>query len=183
MRVIAGEFRGRQIQAVKGMDTRPTTDKIKENIFNIIGPYFDGGVGLDLFGGSGNLGIEALSRGLDKVVFTDTQYAAISTIKDNLKTLKIENRAEVYKNDAYKALKTLATREMKFDLIFLDPPYKGQKINEIIEFVHEHHLLADDGIIMAECLKEDVLHESVGDIDVIRRVEYGITAITIYQKG
>ena len=183
MRVIAGDLKGRIIKPVKGMDTRPTTDKVKENIFNIIGPYFDGGIGLDLFGGSGNLGIEGISRGLDKVIFTDKQFQAYSTIKENLKTLRIEDQAEVYKNDAYKALKSLADRQMIFDIIFLDPPYKGQKINEIIEFVHEHNMLATDGLIMAECLKEDVLHEAVGDIEVIRRVEYGITAITIYQKG
>ncbi len=183
MRVIAGELKGRIIKPVKGMDTRPTTDKIKENIFNIIGPYFEGGLGLDLFGGSGNLGIEAISRGVDKVIFTDKQHQAVATIKQNLADLKIEDRAEVYKNDAYKSLKTLADRGVKFDIIFLDPPYKGQKINEIITFVHEHDMLAEYGIIMAECLKEDVLMESIADIDVIRRVEYGITAITIYQKG
>ena len=166
MRVVAGTLKGRHIKAVKGTNTRPTTDKVKENIFNIIGPYFDGGIALDLFGGSGNLGIESLSRGIERVIFVDKESIAINTIKENVKELKIDNQVEIYRNDYLRALKALAKRDIQFDLILLDPPYKGQKINEIIEFIHEHELLAVDGIIMAECLKEDELHESVGDIGV-----------------
>ena len=89
MRVVAGTLKGRSIKAVKGTNTRPTTDKVKESIFNIIGPYFDGGVALDLFGGSGNLGIESLSRGIDRVIFVDRETIAINTIKQNVKDLKI----------------------------------------------------------------------------------------------
>lgn len=182
MRVVAGTLKGRHIKAVKGTNTRPTTDKVKENIFNIIGPYFDGGIALDLFGGSGNLGIESLSRGIERVIFVDKESIAINTIKENVKELKIDNQVEIYRNDYLRALKALAKRDIQFDLILLDPPYKGQKINEIIEFIHENELLAVDGIIMAECLKEDELHESVGDINQVRREIYGITAITIYNR-
>lgn len=182
MRVVAGTLKGRSIKAVKGTNTRPTTDKVKESIFNIIGPYFDGGIALDLFGGSGNLGIESLSRGIDKVIFVDRETIAINTIKQNVKDLKIEDQVEIYRNDAFKALKAIVKRGLQFDLILLDPPYKGQRINEIIEFIHENELLAIDGIIMAECLKEDELHESIGDIHQVKREIYGITAITIYNR-
>ncbi|MGL4336808.1 MAG: 16S rRNA (guanine(966)-N(2))-methyltransferase RsmD [Turicibacter sp.] len=182
MRVVAGTLKGRSIKAVKGVNTRPTTDKVKESIFNIIGPYFDGGVALDLFGGSGNLGIESISRGIDKVIFVDKDFTAYQTIKQNLQDLKIEKQAEVYKNDSYKALSAVAKRQLSFDLILLDPPYKGQKINEIIEFIHENHLLSETGIIMAEYLTEDKLHEQVGDIVQVKRVEYGITAISVFEK-
>ncbi len=182
MRVVAGTLKGRSIKAVKGTNTRPTTDKVKESIFNIIGPYFDGGVALDLFGGSGNLGIESLSRGIDRVIFVDRETIAINTIKQNVKDLKIEDQVEIYRNDAFKALKAIVKRGLQFDLILLDPPYKGQRINEIIEFIHENELLAIDGIIMAECLKEDELHESIGDIHQVKREIYGITAITIYNR-
>ncbi len=182
MRVVAGSLKGRSIKAVKGTNTRPTTDKVKESIFNIIGPYFDGGIALDLFGGSGNLGIESLSRGIDKAIFVDKEGIAINTIKENVKELRLGDRVEIYRNDAFRALKALVKREIQFDLILLDPPYKGQKINEIIEFVHEHQLLASGGLIMAECLKEDVLHASVGDIEQIKREIYGITAISIYKR-
>ena len=98
------------------------------------------------------------------------------------KDLKLDERVEIYRNDAFKALKAIVKRELKFDLILLDPPYKGQRINELIEFIHEHELLSPGGIIMAECLKEDELHESVGDIVVCKREVYGITAITIYRR-
>ena len=182
MRVVAGTLKGRSIKAVKGTNTRPTTDKVKESIFNIIGPYFDGGVALDLFGGSGNLGIESLSRGIDRVIFVDRETIAINTIKQNVKDLKIEDKVEIYRNDAFKALKAIVKSCLQFDLILLDPPYKGQRINEIIEFIHENELLAMDGIIMAECLKEDELHESIGDIHQVKREIYGITAITIYNR-
>ena len=182
MRVVAGSLKGRSIKAVKGTNTRPTTDKVKESIFNIIGHYFDGGTGLDLFGGSGNLGIESLSRGIDKVIFVDKEGIAINTIKENVKELRLEDRVEIYRNDAFRALKALVKREIQFDLILLDPPYKGQKINEIIEFVHEHQLLAPGGLMMAECLKEDELNIAVGDIEQIKREIYGITAISIYKR-
>lgn len=182
MRVVAGTLKGRSIKAVKGTNTRPTTDKVKENIFNIIGPYFDGGLALDLFGGSGNLGIESLSRGIDRVIFVDRETIAINTIKENVKDLRIEDRVEIYRNDYFRALKALVKRKIQFDLILLDPPYKGQKINEIIEFIHEHELLAVNGVIMAECLKEDELHSAVGDIQQVKREIYGITAITIYNR-
>lgn len=125
MRVVAGTLKGRSIKAVKGTNTRPTTDKVKESIFNIIGPYFDGGVALDLFGGSGNLGIESLSRGIDRVIFVDRETIAINTIKQNVKDLKIEDQVEIYRNDAFKALKAIVKRGLQFDLILLDPPYRG----------------------------------------------------------
>ncbi len=180
MRVVAGTLKGRSIKAVKGTNTRPTTDKVKENVFNIIGPYFDGGLALDLFGGSGNLGIESLSRGIERVIFVDRDNVAIQTIKQNIKELKMEDKVEVYRNDAFKALKAIVKRGLKFDLIFLDPPYKGQRINEIIEFISKNNLLNPGGIIMAECLKEDELHTTVGEIVSCKREVYGITAITIY---
>ena len=196
MRVVAGTLKGRSIKAVKGTNTRPTTDKVKESIFNIIGPYFDGGVALDLFGGSGNLGIESLSRGIDRVIFVDRETIAINTIKQNVKDLIVDDN-KLNLKVAEKLLKPyeVITKSVTsgkecielinneaFDLILLDPPYKGQRINEIIEFIHENELLAIDGIIMAECLKEDELHESIGDIHQVKREIYGITAITIYNR-
>jgi len=182
MRIVSGTLKGRTIKAVKGTNTRPTTDKIKESIFNIIGPYFEGGWALDLYGGSGNLAIEALSRGIDQAILVDKEMIAIQTIKSNLKELHLESRAEVYRNDAFKALKALTKRDIKFELILLDPPYKGQRINEIIEFIQENELLADGGLIMAECLKEDELHDEFGDIIRIKHELYGITAISIYER-
>lgn len=118
VRVVSGVKKGLHLKAVPGTSTRPTTDKVKEAIFNIIGPYFDGGVGLDLFGGSGGLGIEALSRGIDKMIFVDRDQKAIQTIKGNLETCRLLDQAEVYRNDAVRALKAIVKRDIKFDVIF-----------------------------------------------------------------
>ncbi|EIJ79461.1 methyltransferase [Bacillus methanolicus MGA3] len=128
MRVISGACKGRILKAVPGSSTRPTTDKVKEAIFNMIGPYFDGGLGLDLFAGSGGLGIEALSRGLSKVIFVDKDKKAIQIIHENIKTCGLMEQSEVYLNSAERALKAIIKRGLVFDFIFLDPPYKKQQI-------------------------------------------------------
>ena len=108
MRVISGERKGMRIKAVPGDQTRPTTDKVKESLFNVIGPYFDGGKALDLFAGSGGLGIEALSRGCDEAVFVDQHFKAIQTIKENLETTRFTERSRVLKKDVTVALSELS---------------------------------------------------------------------------
>ncbi|MFD2682945.1 16S rRNA (guanine(966)-N(2))-methyltransferase RsmD [Bacillus seohaeanensis] len=181
MRVISGNLKGHPLKAVPGSGTRPTTDKVKESIFNIIGPYFDGGRGLDLFAGSGGLGIEAISRGLDSVVFVDRDGKAIHTIKMNLKACRLEKQSEVYRNDANRALKALAKRELRFDYIFLDPPYKQQQLEKILEFIDAHNLLNESGSVMCEHGSEVVLPASVGRFVKKREENYGIIGITIFQ--
>ncbi|EAG4889887.1 16S rRNA (guanine(966)-N(2))-methyltransferase RsmD, partial [Listeria monocytogenes] len=115
MRVIAGERKGHALKAVPGNNTRPTTDKVKESLFSIIGPFFDGDMVLDLFAGSGGLGIEALSRGAERAVFIDQAALAIKTIRQNIEGCHFTERAEVYRNDAERALKLLHKNEWKFD--------------------------------------------------------------------
>ena len=181
MRVVSGTCKGRPLKAVPGVTTRPTTDKVKEAIFNMIGPYFDGGRGLDLFGGSGGLGIEALSRGLDHMIFVDRDGKAIQTIKMNLAACGFENRAEVYRNDAERALKAVKKREMTFDLVFLDPPYKAQKLKAIIEEIGEQQLLSKSGTIVAEHDNDVKLPDQIGGFLKEKFEVYGITAISIYR--
>lgn len=118
MRVIAGEHRGRKLAAVPGSGTRPTTDKVKESIFNMIGPYFDGGWALDLYAGTGSLGIEALSRGADKAVFVERDAKAFSVVKQNVSACRLDAYAEMYRMDADRAIRQLAKREQPFDLVF-----------------------------------------------------------------
>src|SRR5690606_17308184 len=103
----AGQAKGLPLKAVPGKTTRPTTDKVKESIFNMIGPFFDGGTAVDLFAGSGGLGIEALSRGIEHAVFTDKDKKAIDTIQANLQKTKMEDQAQVYRADAERALKAM----------------------------------------------------------------------------
>ena len=180
MRVVSGVCKGRPLKAVPGNTTRPTTDKVKEALFNMIGPYFDGGVGLDLFAGSGGLGIEGLSRGLDKVIFVDRESKAIHVIQENLKACKFEENAEVYRNDADRAVKALIKREIRFDYIFLDPPYKKQQLVSLMEKMDQQDLVKTDGMIVCEHSFDVDLPETVGRFKQIKHEKYGIIAVTIY---
>jgi len=182
MRVIAGKLKGRQISAVKGDNTRPTTDKIKENVFNIMGQFFDGGYVLDLFAGSGNLGIEALSRGMDQAVFIDMNAKAIKVIKENIAHLALQGQTEVYRNDAFKALHVLAKKGEKFDLIFLDPPYGKISMTELLDVIITNDLLIDGGLVMCEYgAGMDVQYE-VSTLKEMRREVYGTIEILILEK-
>lgn len=180
MRVVSGTCKGRTLKGVPGTGTRPTTDKVKESIFNMIGPYFDGGLVLDLFAGSGGLGIEALSRGMDKGIFVDRDYAALQTVKLNLDVCKLSERAEVYKNDSHRALKALIKRELSFDLILLDPPYKKQRLIELLEEISKARVLKEKGYIVCEHSHDVTLPEQIDGLIVKRKEVYGIIAITIY---
>ncbi|MBL0388844.1 16S rRNA (guanine(966)-N(2))-methyltransferase RsmD [Tumebacillus sp. ITR2] len=183
MRVISGEFRGRRLAAVPGQNTRPTTDKVKESMFNIIGPYFEGGTALDLFAGTGGLGLEALSRGIEKAVFVDADIKAFSVVRENVRTLGLSQaRAEVYKNDARRALDALAARGMKFDLVFLDPPYKLTGLyEELILKMQEHNLLEPRAYVIAEHAADVQLPDSYGNLVRWRHVTYGEIGISFYE--
>src|SRR5690625_5258619 len=110
MRVIAGQFKGRRLKTVPGKNTRPTSDKIKEAVFHMMGPFFQGGQCLDLFAGSGSLGIEAYSRGMDSVTFIDHSNQAIKCIRTNVKELQMEDNSQIYRNDAFRAIHTLGKK-------------------------------------------------------------------------
>lgn len=184
MRIIAGEFGGRPLKAVLGMKTRPTTDKIKEAMFSMIGPYFDGGNSLDLFAGSGGLSIEGVSRGIDHAYMIDKQFAAIKTIKENILVTKSEERFTVIKSDARIALKELAKKDIKFDLIYLDPPYAKQQIIEDIKLMVSLDLLNLNARIVAETDKEVDLGDDLENFVITNQKYYGITAVTVYKfKG
>ncbi|KKK39676.1 DNA methyltransferase [Mesobacillus campisalis] len=181
MRVVSGNLKGRYLKAVPGNSTRPTTDKVKEAIFNMIGPYFSGGLGLDLFAGSGSLGIEALSRGLDKVIFVDMDRKAVQVINENVRDFGLEGKSEIYRNEASRALKAIIKRELSFDYIFLDPPYKKQQLLKLVDLISSHHLLKDEGAIVCEHGSDIQLPESIGGLLQTRHEEYGIIGISIYK--
>ncbi|WP_042349050.1 16S rRNA (guanine(966)-N(2))-methyltransferase RsmD [Bacillus massiliigorillae] len=180
MRVVSGECKGRPLKAVPGVSTRPTTDKVKESIFNMIGPYFEGGFALDLFAGSGGLGIEALSRGMERAVFVDREFKAVSTVRANLEACGLTNHAEVYKNDSERALKALIKRELVFDLILLDPPYKKQKLESLLSVISENKLLDENGIIVCEHSDDVELPDHLGSLTRWKHEAYGMITISIY---
>lgn len=182
MRVIAGNLKGQSLKAVPGMATRPTTDKVKEAVFQIMGPFFEGGKVLDLFAGSGSLGIEALSRGMDTAVFVDKQAKAIHIIKENLKAVKMEGRSEVFRTDSHRAIKAVAKRGLAFDLILLDPPYKKLNYEELFNEISENKLLTQDGVIYCEHDPSELLPMETEALSIIKQQEYSNTiAITIYR--
>lgn len=181
MRIVAGEYGGRRLSAVPGRATRPTTDKVKEALFNIIGPYFDGGTSLDLFAGSGGLSIEAVSRGIDRAVMVDRQYAAIQTIKRNVTVTKHAEKFDVIKNDANRALHLLAKHHERFDMVFLDPPYAKQQIVKDIQTMVHLNLLNSDAMIIAETDQHANLPENLPGFNLQRKQTYGITVLTIYR--
>lgn len=180
MRVISGKAKGRPLKAVPGMGTRPTTDKVKEAVFSMIGPYFDGGAALDLFAGTGGLGIEALSRGMDRAVFIDMDPKSIDVVRDNLRACGFDGQAEVYRNEAGRALKALAKREARFGLVFLDPPYRLKNADKLMEEMHGLSLLEERAVVMVEHGAEHRYPEAFGPFRRRKLAEYGETAVAIY---
>ncbi|MDF2545726.1 MAG: rsmD [Anaerosolibacter sp.] len=182
LRVIAGKLRGRKIKAPDGMHTRPTTDRVKESIFSMIYPYIIDSTVLDLFAGSGSLGIEALSRGAEKAYFVDNNKQSLSIVKENLINLGLLDQSIVLLAEAMKALKDISLKDQIFDIIFLDPPYMKGFIIPCIETIKENGLLNIDGIIVIEHNVEDVLPAEVGDLIKIKDRRYGDTNISIYSR-
>ena len=182
MRIIAGELRSRIVEMVPGETTRPTLDRIKESIFNRIGPYFDGGLMLDLFGGSGNIGFEGISRGVDKCIFVDVNNVPIQTIKKNAATLKVQDKCRILKMDYMDALKLFASENLKFDFVYIDPPYAKQQIDVIMEFLDEHDLINSEGLIVCESGIEDSFKEEYGKLYKSHDKEYRVTRVTIYRR-
>lgn len=181
MRVITGEYGGRRLKAVPGESTRPTTDKIKESLFNMIGPYFDGGNCLDLFAGSGGLAIEAVSRGMDKAVLIDKAAAAIKVIQENIAVTKEEEKFKVIRGDAARVINNLKSEQQVFDLVFLDPPYAKQQIVSQIEALLDNNMLSPEALIVCEVDKKVDLPETIKQAQVYKSAEYGITKIMIYE--
>ncbi|WP_047981370.1 16S rRNA (guanine(966)-N(2))-methyltransferase RsmD [Ornithinibacillus contaminans] len=181
MRVIAGEHKGRQLKAVPGNSTRPTTDKVKEAVFQMIGPFFHGGSCLDLFAGSGSLGIEALSRGMANCVFVDNNPKAIQTIRENIKTLKLDDQVEVFRAEAFRALNAAGKRDLKFDVIFLDPPYGKIDYVDLLQAIEEQNLLQPSGLVYCEHDASEQLPQSAAGFTIRKQVDYGGTiGVTIY---
>ncbi len=184
MRIIAGEFSSRRLETKKGNTTRPTLDKVKEAIFSSLGGYFDGGVGLDLYAGSGAVGLEALSRGLDHVYFSDNDREASRVIRTNIESLNVQDRTKVYPVSDMKMLKIMKEEGIKFDFVYLDPPYAKQKNLMILQFLDENDMIQEGGNIVIESLKEESYQsDSFQHLHYHKEAIYGITKITYYKHG
>lgn len=179
MRVISGTARGRRLKELPGMDTRPTTDKVKESLFNIIQFDIEGRRVLDLFGGTGQLGIEALSRGAARCTFVDMSRQAADVIRDNLKTVGFSELASVHQGDA---VAFLAGCREKFDLIFLDPPYQSQLLERCLQEITKFDILSEHGIMICESAVETQLPEPDAPYEKGREYRYGKIKLTVYHR-
>ncbi|MBR1737683.1 MAG: 16S rRNA (guanine(966)-N(2))-methyltransferase RsmD [Firmicutes bacterium] len=177
MRVISGSARGLKLKAPKGSNTRPTADRIKESLFNIIAGELCDICFLDLFGGSGAIGIEAISRGAAKAVFIDSDREAQSIIKDNIKAARFEDKCRVIGCDIKSGIARLSQSGEKFDIIFMDPPYDRGLTEEALDSIVRTRILKDDGFIICE----QAIEENEPDIEglcVFRTKEYKIAKMT-----
>lgn len=182
MRVISGSARGTRLQAPKGVQTRPTSDRVKEALFNIIRSRFElgGARVLDICAGTGALGIESLSRGASTCCFVEVENSAFVALKHNLTTVKYFDKAEVLQLDALKALQMLARRGRCFDLIFFDPPYAADLYNTVPAEICSLSLLSKEGLFVAESSVKNVLPEKIGFLLKIDSRTYGDTALNFY---
>ncbi|XJS11437.1 16S rRNA (guanine(966)-N(2))-methyltransferase RsmD [Aerococcaceae bacterium WGS1372] len=184
MRVIAGKYGSRPIKSVPGLNTRPTTDKIKESMFNLMGGFFNGGVCLDFYSGSGALAIEAVSRGMDKAVLCERHRSAISTIEANIQMTKEEDRFTLLKGDNHKSLEKYLKKNpsIKFDLVLIDPPYAKEKIESDIMWLKDLNCIHDETLIVCESDIDTSLQNQIADYHLLKDKEYGTTHIRIYSK-
>ena len=180
MRVITGSARGVPLKAPEGLQTRPTADRVKEALFSIIQFEVSGAKVLDLFGGSGQLGIEALSRGAKSAVFVDAGEQACKIIKENLKRCKLENQSTVIKCDYMEFFKR--NRE-QYSIIFLDPPYAEVFLETALKIVSEIDILTNSGIIVCERPFDKTLAGEVPGLVRYRDYRYGKAAVTIFRRG
>lgn len=176
MRVISGTARGTKLNSIDSLDTRPTLDRVKESLFNIIQNKIESSIVLDLFAGSGAIGIEFISRGSKKVYFCEKSHNAVKMIYQNLKKTRFEDKSEIFEKDYKKCLEELENRNIKFDIIFLDPPYEADLSVKAIEQIISLDLLNKEGIIIIETDEEE------RDLKELERVQVEIYDLRKYGR-
>lgn len=174
MRIISGKYKGKNIMGFNILGTRPTMDRVKESMFGMIQNNIKNSICLDLFAGSGSLGIEALSNGADRCYFVEKNDEIYSILKNNLEGI---NNSFLIKSDYMDALKSFIG--IKFDIIFLDPPYKLNLISDIIDFIYNNELLSDNGLIVCEFENEEL---DISKYELYKSRKYGTKKVNIYRK-
>jgi 16S rRNA (guanine(966)-N(2))-methyltransferase RsmD len=177
LRIIAGDFKGRRLFAPKDSRVRPTTDKVKESIFNLVAPYLEDAVVIDLFSGTGNLGLEALSRGASRCYFGDKSRESLDLTRQNIAHCRAQDQSVPILGEYDHVLRKVREHA---DLIILDPPYKEGLMEDCIKLISELSLLAADGVIVAEHGAKDPLPDELSGFVKIKEKTYGTIAISIY---
>ena len=179
MKIVSGTYGGRPLKTLEGKTTRPTSDKVRGAMFNMIGPYFDGGRVLDLYAGSGGLSIEAISRGMEQAVLVEKDRRAQGIITSNIQMTKESHKFQLLKMEAHQALSQL---QGTFDLIFLDPPYAKEQIVADIEALAERGLLGEEVMVVCETDKAVDLPEEIACLGIWKEKIYGISKVTVYVR-
>lgn len=177
MRIITGSARGRRLLSPEGFDVRPTTDKVKESLFNILQFELEGREVLDLFAGSGQLGLEALSRGAKSAVFVDSSPRSLDIVKKNIRLTGMEAQASAVAGDAFSFL---AVTDRKFDLVFLDPPYDHKLIDKAAALLPR--VLKSTSVVVAESRFSEEVPERIGELAAERTYKYSAIKLTVYRK-
>lgn len=181
MRVITGSAKGMRLISPKGNAIRPTSDRIKEALFSILGDKVINCVFLDGFAGTGSIGIEALSRGADKCFFIDNKRESLYLINENLIHTKLSDKAELVNKDFVNAIKLILSFDIKMDIIFLDPPYIENCIQPALSAISQNNILNENGIIIIEHSKEDII-EKYEKLICYRQKKYGNTILSFYEQ-
>ena len=179
MKIVSGTYGGRPLKTLEGKTTRPTSDKVRGAMFNMIGPYFDGGRVLDLYAGSGGLSIEAVSRGMEQAVLVEKDRRAQGIIASNIQMTKESHKFQLLKMEAHQALNQL---QGTFDLIFLNPPYAKEQIVADIEALAERGLLGEEVMVVCETDKVVDLPEEIACLGIWKEKIYGISKVTVYVR-
>lgn len=183
MRIITGTAKGCKLKTPKGWTTRPTTDRVKESLFGILGVRVVDAAILDLFAGTGNLGLEALSRGAASAVFIDQSIQSIQVIKDNAAHTKLEDRAKIVKAEAFNALQRFSQQKEQFDIIFCDPPYRKGLAQKALELAGSLELVKQGGLVIVEQAKDEPVLDGDHLFQLIRSERYGETVIHIFERA
>jgi 16S rRNA (guanine966-N2)-methyltransferase len=182
LRICGGEFRGRRLASFRGLTLRPTPEHIREAIFNILGQDLHDVEVLDLFAGTGALGLEALSRGALKAVFVDKSPQAVAVIKENVKNLMVQDRVQVVRYDLTRGLTPLDRVDGDFKLVFLDPPYGKNMAETVLQKLDRWPRLKPGSIIVAEHFEKELIPSSFQSLELREKRSYGQTAVSIFEK-
>ena len=181
MRIIAGENRGKKLKAVPGMKTRPTADRVKEAVFSSIDDRLYGSRFLDVFSGTGNIALEAISRGAEEAVLLEKDMDALKVIQENVTACRQDNRCTIMRGDSFASLNTLSRQGKQFDIIYVDPPYQAGLYEEVLKNIADKQLLAQDGLILLECAKNTSLSIENSIFFIYKEKCYGDTCV-LYVK-
>lgn len=179
MRIVAGKYGSRSLKSPKNDATRPTQDKIKGAIFSSLGNLFYGGNFLDCYSGTGNMGLEAVSRGMDHATLVDNNKGAVSVIKENVKSLKADKETKIICGNIFSVLERLT---LKYDVVYIDPPYAKQENEKLLQKLDEQNLVKEDGIVVIESLQEEIWPEQMASFTKYKEKTYGITRISYYRR-